>query len=61
MSNDSIDQLCEHCGQTFSTFLHEMANKNEKVVCPNCRANRDCKPPKAAKPVAGARHVKKPN
>ena len=61
MSNDSIDQLCENCGQTFSTFLHEMAHKNAKVVCANCRVNRDCKPPKAAKPVGGATRVKKPN
>ncbi len=29
--------LCNHCGQTFSAFLHEMAEKNAKVVCPNCR------------------------
>jgi DNA-directed RNA polymerase subunit RPC12/RpoP len=59
MSSDSIDLLCEHCGQTFSAFLHEMAEKNEKVVCPNCRASRDCKPAKAPKPTTGARPVKK--
>ncbi len=59
--SDSIDLLCEHCGQTFSAFLHEMAEKNEKVVCPKCRAKRDCKPAKTAKPVAGPRTVKKPN
>jgi hypothetical protein len=61
MSNDSIDRLCENCGQTFSTFLHQMADKNEKVVCPNCRVNRNCNAPQAAKPAAGARPVKKPN
>lgn len=61
MSNDSIDRLCENCGQTFSAFLHEMAEQNEKVVCPNCRANRDCKPVKTAKPVARPRTVKKTN
>jgi predicted sulfurtransferase len=33
---DSIDTLCEHCGQTFSRFLHEMEEHNEKVVCPTC-------------------------
>ncbi|MGA2336593.1 MAG: hypothetical protein WA383_06390 [Terriglobales bacterium] len=59
MSNDSIDLLCEHCGQTFSAFLHEMAERNEKVVCPNCRANRDCKPAKTAEPIARAGPVKK--
>ncbi|MFZ0797394.1 MAG: hypothetical protein WCA13_09175 [Terriglobales bacterium] len=61
MSNDSIELLCNHCGQTFSTFLHEMADKNSKVVCPNCHKNPDCKPAKAAKPGAGARPVKKTN
>jgi formylmethanofuran dehydrogenase subunit E len=44
MSPDAIDLLCEKCGQTFSAFLHEMADQNEKVVCPNCRQNADCKP-----------------
>ncbi len=52
--SDEIDMLCEECGQTFSAFLHEMADKNAKVVCPNCRASRDCNSPKAAEPVAGA-------
>ena len=59
LSNDSIDLLCNHCGQTFSAFLHQMADKNAKVVCPNCGENHDCKPPEAAKPVAGVRPVKK--
>ena len=59
MSNDSIDLLCEHCGQTFSAFLHEMAERNEKVVCPNCGTNRDCKPAKTAETVARARPIKK--
>ncbi len=57
--SDEIDMLCEECGQTFSAFLHEMADKNEKVVCPNCRASRDCNSPKAAEPVAGARSVRR--
>ena len=61
MSNDSIELLCNHCGQTFSAFLHQMADKNAKVVCPNCRETPDCKPAKATKPVAGARPVKKTN
>jgi transcription elongation factor Elf1 len=59
MSDDSIDLLCKHCGQTFSAFLHEMADKNAKVVCPSCGKAHDCNPPKAAKPVARARPVKK--
>ena len=52
MSNDTIEALCNHCGQAFSAFLHEMADKNAKVVCPNCRKTPDCKPTKAAKPGA---------
>jgi len=43
---DSIDVLCNHCGQTFSAFLHQMADKNAKVVCPNCQGG-DCRPAKA--------------
>ncbi len=61
MSNDTIEALCNHCGQTFSAFLHEMADQNAKVVCPNCRETADCKPPKAAGPVARARPVEKTN
>jgi len=62
MSDDMIDALCENCGQTFSAFLHQMADKNSKVVCPNCLENPDCNPKKgkAAKPVV-AKAVKKPN
>jgi hypothetical protein len=51
MSTDQIDLLCADCGKTFSTFLHQMADQNEKVVCPNCRANRDCGASPAAEPL----------
>ena len=44
MSDDQIDLLCGHCNQTFSTFLHELAEKNAKVVCPNCGGSHDGKP-----------------
>jgi hypothetical protein len=47
MGNDSIEMLCNRCGQTFSAFLHEMADNNAKVVCPNCREGEDCNPSKA--------------
>jgi DNA-directed RNA polymerase subunit RPC12/RpoP len=59
MSTDSIDLLCKHCGQTFSAFLHEMAEKNAKVVCPSCGKRHDCKPATAAKAGTGARSIKK--
>ena len=45
VSNDSIEHLCNQCGQTFSAFLHEMADQNAKVVCPDCRVG-DCRPAK---------------
>ncbi|MGA3087064.1 MAG: hypothetical protein ABSD75_00535 [Terriglobales bacterium] len=59
MSNEAIDVTCEGCGQTFSAFLHQMADKNSKVVCPNCRESRDCKPTKVAQAEAGTRPAKK--
>lgn len=43
-SNDSIERLCNHCGQTFSTFLHQMADRNAEVVCPKCRESNNCSP-----------------
>jgi DNA-directed RNA polymerase subunit RPC12/RpoP len=52
VSNDSIELLCNRCGHTFSAFLHQMADQNSKVVCPNCRESVDCNPPKAVKPPA---------
>jgi DNA-directed RNA polymerase subunit RPC12/RpoP len=61
VSNDSIEHLCNHCGKTFSTFLHEMADQNAKVVCPNCRENSDCKPKKGVQPGSEARPATKPN
>jgi hypothetical protein len=57
MSHETIDLLCDHCGQTFSAFLHEMADQNAKVVCPKCRKG-DCRPAKA-KPGATTRTAKK--
>ena len=60
-SMDSIELLCNHCGQTFSTFLNQMADQNSKVVCPNCRANVDCRPLKDAKPVTTAGPAHKPH
>ncbi len=58
VSDDSIDLLCNHCGKTFSAFLHEMADKNAKVVCPDCREGDDCRPANA-EPGAAAQPVKK--
>ncbi len=60
MSVESIDRLCNHCGQTFSTFLHEMEEQNAKVVCPDCRENADCHPPQST-PGTATPPTPKPN
>ena len=64
MSDENSDLLCEDCGQTFSDFLHEMADQNAKVTtCPKCGKIHEFPskihefPSKTAK--AGARSVKK--
>jgi len=59
MPEETIEALCNRCGQTFSAFLHEMADQNAKVVCPNCRENADCDPPQARKPVTKKQVIKK--
>ena len=59
MNDEKVDHLCEDCGQTFSDFLHEMADKNAKVTtCPKCGKIHEF-PSKAAQPAAGTRPVKK--
>jgi DNA-directed RNA polymerase subunit RPC12/RpoP len=61
VGDDSIEALCNRCGKTFSMFLHEMADQNAKVVCPDCGAAVDCEPVKDAEPAAGRRPIRKPN
>jgi hypothetical protein len=36
MSDETVNLLCKGCGQVFSAFLKEMADKNARVVCPKC-------------------------
>jgi hypothetical protein len=36
MNEPAVDVFCKHCGQTFSAFLKEMAEKNYKAMCPCC-------------------------
>jgi hypothetical protein len=43
----NIELLCPHCNETFAAFLEDLAEKNLKVVCPNCGKDNDCKPPAA--------------
>ena len=45
----TIDALCNHCGQTFSAFLHQMQEQNAKVVvCPSCGKVHDFSHPAKA-------------
>ncbi|MGA7566433.1 MAG: hypothetical protein WBW53_10290 [Terriglobales bacterium] len=47
-NEEVVDVLCGRCGVTFAVFLHQIADQNEKVVCPNCRESLDCSPAKPA-------------
>ena len=42
MSPEAVDAVCSECGATFKAFLEQMAEHNEKVVCPQCAARKDC-------------------
>jgi uncharacterized Zn finger protein len=59
MSDGKVEQpnlLCEDCGQTFSEFLQEMADKNARVAtCPNCGKIHGFSRPQENKPVAGGK------
>jgi hypothetical protein len=61
MSEERLDLLCEDCGQTFTDFLQEMADKNAKVTtCPKCGKIHQFEPSKqAAGPALGPRAAKK--
>jgi uncharacterized Zn finger protein len=59
LSKDSIDRLCD-CGETFSEFLHEMAEQNAKVAtCPKCGKIHEFAKTKEAKTVPRRGPVKK--
>jgi len=53
MGEPTIEVLCKHCGQTFTAFLKEMADKNARVTCPCCGTNhkngKDSRPSGAVK------------
>jgi uncharacterized Zn finger protein len=60
LSKDSIDLLCEDCGETFSEFLHEMAEQNAKVAtCPKCGKIHEFAKTKEVKAVPRRGAVKK--
>lgn len=41
MADKKITFVCNNCGQAFTTFLRDMAEHNEKVVCPRCGTKQD--------------------
>ncbi|MGB9196284.1 MAG: hypothetical protein WCB53_05080 [Terriglobales bacterium] len=58
-NSQSIETLCNHCGQVFSTFLHQMEEQNAKVTCPICGKDHECDAAgKSAEP--GSDHTDKP-
>jgi uncharacterized Zn finger protein len=60
LSKDSIERLCEDCGETFSEFLHEMAEQNAKVAtCPKCGKIHEFAKTKEVKAVPRRGSVKK--
>jgi uncharacterized Zn-finger protein len=36
MDEDKIELMCKGCSGAFVTFLHEMAEHNGKITCPQC-------------------------
>ena len=51
-NESAIDVFCKHCGQTFSTFLKEMAEKNYKAMCPCCGEHTQYSPSDVISPPA---------
>jgi ribosomal protein S27AE len=35
-AEEKVDVFCKNCGTTFSAFLQQMADHNQRVVCPKC-------------------------
>jgi ribosomal protein S27AE len=33
---EKVDVFCKNCGTTFSAFLQQMAEHNQRIVCPKC-------------------------
>jgi DNA-directed RNA polymerase subunit RPC12/RpoP len=44
MTDTRVTAICEKCGKTFETFLEQMAEHNQKVVCPECRESASPNP-----------------
>jgi DNA-directed RNA polymerase subunit RPC12/RpoP len=53
MDEATMEVLCKNCGQTFTAFLQEMADKNAVVVCPRCgKSGANCGPNEVTPPAA---------
>ncbi|HYL96183.1 MAG TPA: hypothetical protein VET69_10290 [Terriglobales bacterium] len=35
-AEEKVDVSCKNCGTTFSAFLRQMAEHNQRTVCPKC-------------------------
>jgi len=57
MTEETVEALCEQCGETVHMFLREMADKNLRVVCPRCAALDDCADGQSSQPPLGARRA----
>lgn len=36
VAEEKVDIFCKNCGATFSAFLQQMAEHNQRIVCPKC-------------------------
>jgi predicted RNA-binding Zn-ribbon protein involved in translation (DUF1610 family) len=41
MDEQAVEVLCKSCGAAFTAFLQQMADHNQKIVCPCCGATGD--------------------
>jgi DNA-directed RNA polymerase subunit RPC12/RpoP len=48
MTDTRVTAVCEKCGKTFETFLEQMAEHNQKVLCPECDERTKAAPQAAA-------------
>jgi predicted Zn finger-like uncharacterized protein len=35
-ANEQRELTCKNCSKTFLVFLKQMAERNQKIVCPHC-------------------------
>jgi predicted nucleic acid-binding Zn-ribbon protein len=55
MSDEGMNLVCKGCGQVFSAFLQQMADKNARVVCPKCGGCQEYTPSDIVSPSTSQR------